>query len=244
MIQFDQVSKRYLGGHEALRNLSFRVDRGEMVFVTGHSGAGKSTLIKLITAVEKPSVGQVRVADILLNQIKASQIPYFRRTLGVVHQSHELLFDRSVYDNIALPLIISGMSKKDRDRRIRAAADKVGLSERLDYLPVMLSGGEQQRVGIARAVVNKPQMIIADEPTGNLDPQLSREIMQLFIQFNRVGTTVLVVSHDLGMLSRLPYRILTLRQGQLLQAPAGQVPGRPMSSSPMPVSPSPRGPYG
>lgn len=227
MIQFDQVSKRYQGGHEALKNLSFRVDRGEMVFVTGHSGAGKSTLIKLITAVEKPSVGQVRVADILLNSIPAQQIPYFRRTLGVVHQSHELLFDRTVYDNIGLPLIISGMGPRERDRRIRAAADKVGLTERLDYLPVMLSGGEQQRVGIARAVVNKPQMIIADEPTGNLDPQLSREIMQLFMQFNRVGTTVLVVSHDLGLLSRLPYRIITLRQGQLWHPQAARPPGGP-----------------
>lgn len=221
MIHFDQVTKRYQGGHEALKNLTFTIDRAEMVFVTGHSGAGKSTLIKLITAVEKPSVGQVRVAGLSLNSIKSSQIPYFRRTLGVVHQSHELLFDRSVYDNIALPLIISGMSRRDLDRRVRAAADKVGLSERLDYLPIMLSGGEQQRVGIARAVVNKPQMIIADEPTGNLDPSLSREIMDLFIQFNRVGTTVLVVSHDLGLLARLPFRILTLKQGQLMRLPGG-----------------------
>lgn len=219
MIEFDQVSKRYNGGHEALKNVTFRLDQGEMAFVTGHSGAGKSTMLRLMMAIEQPTAGQVRVNHRLINRMSRRQVPYFRRELGIVHQNHELLPEKTVFENIALPLQIAGMSPRDIDNRVRAALDKVGLLDKLKYYPVMLSGGEQQRIGIARAVVNKPKIILADEPTGNLDPSLSRDIMDLFKQFNRVGTTVLVVSHDLGLVARMPFRVLTLKHGQLKRVP-------------------------
>ncbi|MEX2320581.1 MAG: ATP-binding cassette domain-containing protein, partial [Saccharospirillum sp.] len=170
MIHFDQVSKRYEGGHEALSSVSLHIEKGEMVFLTGHSGAGKSTLLKLITRIEKASSGQLRVNGQILNRLRRSQIPHFRRNLGIVHQDHQLLMDQTVYDNVALPLIIAGEHPKDVTRRVRAALDKVGLLEREKYRPIQLSGGEQQRVGIARAVVKKPAILLADEPTGNLDP--------------------------------------------------------------------------
>ena len=216
MIAFDRVSKRYPGGHEALSELSFSIDREELVFLTGHSGAGKSTLLKLIMLMERPSRGQVIVNGQNLRNIRRSRIPELRRRVGVVFQNHQLLFDRSVYDNVALPLMISGYSRREAGRRVRAALDKVGLLAREKSMPVTLSGGEQQRVGIARAVVNKPQLLLADEPTGNLDPGLSAEIMGLFEQFNRVGVTVLIASHDLALISRMHHRILTLRQGRLI----------------------------
>ncbi|WP_119394719.1 cell division ATP-binding protein FtsE [Salinibius halmophilus] len=219
MIEFDQVSKRYHGGHEALKNVTFRLDQGEMAFVTGHSGAGKSTMLRLMMAIEQPTAGQVRVNHRIINRMPRRQVPFFRRELGIVHQNHELLPEKTVFENIALPLQIAGMSPRDIDNRVRAALDKVGLLDKIKYYPVMLSGGEQQRIGIARAVVNKPKIILADEPTGNLDPALSRDIMDLFRQFNRVGTTVLVVSHDLGLVARMPYRVLTLKQGQLKRVP-------------------------
>lgn len=220
MIEFDQVSKRYHGGHEAVKNISFQLDTGEMAFVTGHSGAGKSTLLRLIMAIEQPTSGQLRVNGKLINRMTRRQVPFFRRQMGIVHQNHELLANKTVFENIALPLQIAGLSPRDIDYRVRAALDKVGLLDRLHYYPVMLSGGEQQRIGIARAVVNKPKVILADEPTGNLDPALSRDIMGLFQQFNRVGTTVLVVSHDLGLVARMPHRVLTLKEGQLKRVPA------------------------
>ncbi len=216
MIQFDQVSKRYDNGHEALKNVSFEIARNEMVFLTGHSGAGKSTLLKLMMLMERPSAGQVLVAGQNLGNMSNRRIPALRRHIGVVFQNHQLLFDRSVFDNVALPLVIAGYSQRDIGRRVRAALDKVGLLHKEKQMPITLSGGEQQRVGIARAVVNKPAILLADEPTGNLDPQLSAEIMQLFEQFNQVGVTMLIASHDLSLIARLPHRMLTLRQGELV----------------------------
>ncbi len=220
MITFDRVSKRYPEGHEALSELSFNIDSDELVFLTGHSGAGKSTLLKLIMLMERPTRGQVLVNGQNLKSLRASQIPLHRRQVGVVFQNHQLLFDRSVFDNVALPLLITGYSLRDIGRRVRAALDKVGLLDREKDMPITLSGGEQQRVGIARAVVNKPRLLLADEPTGNLDPALSAEIMNLFEQFNQVGVTVLIASHDLPLISRMQHRIITLRNGRLI-APGG-----------------------
>jgi cell division transport system ATP-binding protein len=216
MITFDRVSKRYPEGHEALSELSFNIGREELVFMTGHSGAGKSTLLKLIMLMERPSRGQVLINGQNLKGLRSSQIPLLRRQIGVVFQNHQLLFDRSVFDNVALPLLIAGYNLRDTGRRVRAALEKVGLLSREKDMPVTLSGGEQQRVGIARAVVNKPKILLADEPTGNLDPALSAEIMSLFEQFNQVGVTVLIASHDLALISRMQHRILTLRQGRLI----------------------------
>ena len=216
MITFDRVSKRYPEGHDALSELSFNIAREELVFLTGHSGAGKSTLLKLIMLMERPSRGQVLINGQNLKGLRSSQIPLLRRQIGVVFQNHQLLFDRSVFDNVALPLLIAGYSQRDTGRRVRAALEKVGLLSREKDMPVTLSGGEQQRVGIARAVVNKPKILLADEPTGNLDPALSAEIMSLFEQFNQVGVTVLIASHDLALISRMQHRILTLRQGRLI----------------------------
>mgnify|MGYP001047140667 CR=1 FL=1 len=221
MIQFDQVSKRYPGGHEALKNVSFTIERNEMLFLTGHSGAGKSTLLKLIMMMERPSSGQVLVDGQNLRGLSSSKIPALRRKVGVVFQNHQLLFDRTVFDNVALPLIIAGYQPRDVGRRVRASLDKVGLLSKEKQMPVTLSGGEQQRVGIARAVVNKPRILLADEPTGNLDPELSAEIMHLFEQFNQVGVTVLIASHDLGLIARLPYRMMTLREGGLVTGIGG-----------------------
>lgn len=220
MIILDQVSKRYDGGHEALRNVTLQVEKGEMVFVTGHSGAGKSTLLRLITRIDMPTSGQVRVNNQLLNRMSKAQVPFYRRDIGMVFQNHQLLMDRTVFDNVALPLRVAGASKQDMQRRVRAALDKVGLLKREKYFPMMLSGGEQQRVGIARAVVNRPAILLADEPTGNLDPLLSKEVMNLFSEFNRVGTTVMIASHDLGLIARMPYRVFTLREGSLVKSSA------------------------
>lgn len=221
MIKFDQVSKRYPGGHEALKGVSFEIRRDEMVFLTGHSGAGKSTLLKLMMVMERPTSGQVLVNGQNLRGLPTRKIPALRRDIGVVFQNHQLLFDRTVFDNVALPLIIAGYQPREVGRRVRAALDKVGLLSKEKQMPVTLSGGEQQRVGIARAVVNKPKILLADEPTGNLDPELSAEIMHLFEQFNQVGVTVLIASHDLGLIARLPYRMMTLRRGELLSGPGG-----------------------
>lgn len=224
MIQFDAVSKRYPSGHEALDRVSFQVRRDEMVFLTGHSGAGKSTLLKLIMLMEQPSNGQVLVDGQNLKKLSRRQIPYHRRRVGVVFQNHQLLFDRSVFDNVALPLLVAGYHPREAGRRVRAALDKVGLLQKEKHNPITLSGGEQQRVGIARAVVNKPMILLADEPTGNLDPALSAEIMGLFEAFNQVGVTVLIATHDLALIARLPHRTMTLRQGQLFGT-QGQVEG-------------------
>ncbi|WP_110631966.1 cell division ATP-binding protein FtsE [Salinicola salarius] len=216
MIAFEHVGKRYGGRFEALADINFRVERGEMLFLTGHSGAGKSSLLRLIMRLERPSRGRVLVAGHDLDQLHISQIPYYRRQIGVVFQDHQLLFDRDIFANVALPLTIQGVEPGDAARRVRAALDKVGLLHRERALPIELSTGEQQRVGIARAVVNKPALLLADEPTGNLDPQLSADIMRLFEDFNRIGTTVLVASHDLALIARLRHRVLKLRDGRLI----------------------------
>lgn len=215
MIQFFNVFKRYENGYEALQNISFQLAEGEMSFLTGHSGAGKSTLLKLIMRMEVATRGQVNIDGVNLNHLSRRHLPYLRRKIGVVFQDHQLLFDRTVFDNVALPLTIEGMSPNEIARRVRAALDKVGLLSKEKLNPISLSGGEQQRVGIARAVVNKPPILLADEPTGNLDPQLSAEIMHLFRQFNAVGVTVLIASHDLDLISRMGLRVIQLRQGQI-----------------------------
>jgi len=215
MIRFTSASKRYPGGYEALTNVSFHMPPGQMAFLTGHSGAGKSTLLKLIALLERPSRGQVLINNQNLARISRRRIPYFRRNIGIIFQDHQLLFDRTVFDNVALPLIIAGQPQREIGRRVRAALDKVGLLGKEKAYPITLSGGEQQRVGIARAVVNKPLLLLADEPTGNLDPKLSAEIMSIFEDFSQVGVTVLVASHDLALISGLPYRRLTLEQGRL-----------------------------
>ncbi|MCW8899881.1 MAG: cell division ATP-binding protein FtsE [Gammaproteobacteria bacterium] len=216
MIRFVNASKRYSSGFDALQNVSFHITPGEMVFLTGHSGAGKSSLLKLIALLERSSRGQVIVNNQNLAKVPRRRIPYFRRNIGIIFQDHQLLFDRTVYDNVALPLIIAGYSRHDIGKRVRAALDKVGLLSKEKKYPITLSGGEQQRVGIARAVVNKPPLILADEPTGNLDPELSAEIMSLFQDFSDVGVTVLVATHDLALISALPYRMLTLKGGKLI----------------------------
>ncbi|MCM2131677.1 cell division ATP-binding protein FtsE [Larsenimonas rhizosphaerae] len=216
MIAFEHVGKRYGGRFEALADVNFRLSRGEMVFLTGHSGAGKSSVLKLLTCLERPSRGRIVVAGHDLGQLGSVRIPFYRRQIGVVFQNHQLLFDRTVFDNVALPLLIQGMPASDVARRVRAALDKVGLLHRERALPIELSGGEQQRIGIARAVVHKPALLLADEPTGNLDPQLSADIMRLFEDFNRIGTTVLIASHDLALIARLRHRVLRLKDGRLI----------------------------
>jgi cell division transport system ATP-binding protein len=221
MIRFDEVSKRYPGGKEALSRVSFELDAGEMAFLTGHSGAGKSTLMKLIILMERPSQGQVFLQGSNLNRIKVKQIPGIRRKVGVVFQNHQLLFDRTVFDNVALPLIIAGYTHREIGRRVRAALSKVDLSDKEKQFPVTLSGGEQQRVGIARAVVNKPSVLLADEPTGNLDPELSIEIMDLFHQFNQVGVTVMIATHDLGLVASMKCKELKLDHGHLVHPGEG-----------------------
>ncbi|QBM18792.1 cell division ATP-binding protein FtsE [Marinobacter sp. JH2] len=224
MIEFRQVSKRYDSDHTALRQVNFHLDRGELAFLTGHSGAGKSTLLKLIMVMERPSAGEVMVGGQRLNSLPKRQIPYIRRHIGVVFQNHQLLFDRTVFDNVAMPLEVMGVAPRDIGRRVRAALDKVGLLSKEKMNPMQLSGGEQQRVGIARAVVNKPPVLLADEPTGNLDPQLSADIMQLFTEFSQVGVTVLIATHDIALINQMGRRRLTLDHGELIaggSAPVG-----------------------
>lgn len=216
MIRFVNASKRYSSGFDALQNVTFHMEPGEMAFLTGHSGAGKSSLLKLIALLERSSRGQVIVNSQNLTKVSRRRIPYFRRNIGIIFQDHQLLFDRTVFDNVALPLVIAGFSRHDIAKRVRAALDKVGLLSKEKKYPITLSGGEQQRVGIARAVVNKPPLILADEPTGNLDPELSAEIMRLFQDFSDVGVTVLVATHDIALISQLPYRTLTLKDGKLI----------------------------
>ncbi|USD37562.1 MULTISPECIES: cell division ATP-binding protein FtsE [Ferrimonas] len=216
MIRFEQVSKVYSGGFQALNRVNFSVDPGEMAFLTGHSGAGKSTLLKLITAIEKPTTGKVWVHGHDIGKLARSKVPFLRREIGIIFQDHNLLMDKSVKDNVALPLLIEGFSGSEIDKRVGAALDLVGLGDKLNYYPMHLSGGEQQRVGIARAIVTKPKLLLADEPTGNLDPKLSVEIMRLFETFNRAGTTVLIATHDLGLIARMRYRTLTLRNGAMI----------------------------
>lgn len=220
MILLQNVSKRYATGQEALSNVSLQVDAGEMVFLTGHSGAGKSTLLKLVAMIERPSRGQILVEGKNLNGLRKGRIPYFRREIGIIFQDHHLLYDRTVFDNVALPLIIAGFRHQEIGRRVRASLDKVGLLHKERAQPITLSTGEQQRVGIARAVVNRPKLLLADEPTGNLDPALSREIMNLFDQFQQVGVTVMVASHDLELIGEMGKKTIQLKEGRLLDAEA------------------------
>lgn len=217
MIKFDNVSKRYVDGREALSEINFDIHKGEMAFVTGRSGAGKSTLLKLILAIEKSTTGQLIVNGVNINRLSRRQVPFHRRQIGAVFQDHQLLFDRTVFDNVALPLEICGFQIREAKRRVRAALDKVGLLRQEKLYPATLSGGEQQRVGIARAVVNRPNIILADEPTGNLDPELSAEVMKVFEQFNSVGVSLLVATHDRSLIAALNYRTLVLDKGLLIE---------------------------
>lgn len=215
MVKFDNVSKRYTEGKYALSNINFSLDHGEFAFLTGHSGAGKSTLLRLMMLVERASRGEILVDGDSLNQMKSSEVPHLRRKVGVVFQNHQLLFDRTVFDNVALPLSIAGYQPNEIPRRVRAALDSVGLRGYETRNPIELSGGEQQRVGIARAVVNRPALLLADEPTGNLDPELSADIMNLFLRFQQVGVTVLIATHDIDLVERMGHRRLILDQGKL-----------------------------
>ena len=218
MIKFVNVTKRYPETGDVLRNVSFHLHRGEIAFLTGHSGAGKSTLLRLIAAMERCSRGQILLEGQDLSHARENQLPYIRRKMGFIYQDYKLLHDRTVFDNVALPLVIAGFGHHEIVRRVRAALDKVSLTGKEKKYPLALSGGEQQRVGIARAVVNKPPIIIADEPTGNLDPELSAEIMFLFGQFQQVGVTVLIASHDISLIAQLNHRVLKLDHGQLVSS--------------------------
>lgn len=214
MIQFSEVYKAYPGGQEALKRVSFEIPKGEFTFVTGHSGAGKSTLLRLVALIERHTRGEIVVNGRSLDRIPRRHVPYYRRTIGFIFQDHRLLFDRTVFDNVALPLTILGLGPGETTRRVRAALDRVGLLDMEKRLPAQLSAGEQQRVGIARAVAPKPDILLADEPTGNLDAELSRDIMELFDRFNQVGVTVIIATHDTDLLREFGHRAITLRNGE------------------------------
>ena len=214
--RFESVSKQYPGGHPALVDVSFQVEEGEMLFVTGHSGAGKSTLLKLIHLSERPSRGAVVFNDHNLLRVRGGKVALHRRQVGVVYQDHRLLTDRSIGENVALPLILRGTRRAEIGKRVRSVLERMGLAHREKALPTQLSAGEQQRVGIARAIVSEPRLLVADEPTGNLDPTLSAEIMELFAGLPERGTSVLVVSHDLPLLKRMRKRVLILDHGRLV----------------------------
>ena len=215
MISFSNVRKRYPGGYEALSNVSFEIAQGEMAFLTGHSGAGKSTLLKLVAGIERPNSGSVLVNNQNVGVLKASALPFLRRNLGIIFQDHKLLFDRNVFDNVLLPLQICGFEHKESAKRVRAALDKVGLLKREKANPIALSGGEQQRLCIARAIVNRPTILLADEPTGNLDADYAQDIMAIFKSFHQVGVTLLIATHDAGVLQDSKVRVLNLKQGVL-----------------------------
>jgi cell division transport system ATP-binding protein len=215
LVSFSAVAKRYPGGQEALKEVSFALEPGELAFITGRSGAGKSTLLKLIPAIERPSAGSVVVNGQNVSALKRAALPYLRRNIGLVFQDQKLLYDRSVYDNVMLPLAFSGYAPKEAARRARAALDKVGLLARERSNPVQLSGGEQQRLAIARAVVNRPALLIADEPTANLDADSAARILDIFVAFNQVGVTVLIATHDQGLVERYGKRHLRLEGGRI-----------------------------
>lgn len=214
MIQFDQVTKRYPGGIDALKNLSFTIESGEMAFLAGHSGAGKSTLLKLIAGIERATSGQVMVNGHNLSRLRRSQLPYVRQHIGLVFQDHKILFDRNVFDNTVLPLDIIGFDRREATRRVRAALDKVGLGGKERVMPIRLSGGEQQRLCIARAVVHRPSILLADEPSANLDRAYALDIMELFKSFHQVGVTVVISAHDETLMEDYGRRIIRLREGQ------------------------------
>ena len=216
MILFEQVSKIYTGDFCALKEVDFHLKKGEMAFLTGHSGSGKSTLLKLICLMERATSGRIVLNGNDISDIKGNDIPYLRRHIGMIFQDHRLLMNRTVLENVALPLLIEGYSKYEIKRRSLVALDKVGLSDKVDSSPEHLSGGEQQRVGIARAIINQPPLLLADEPTGNLDPKLSLEILSLFESLNELGMSVLIATHDLGLIAKMRYRTLTLKEGGMI----------------------------
>jgi cell division transport system ATP-binding protein len=225
VIHFDQVSKRYPNGREALAGVALRIEPGELVFLTGHSGAGKSSILKLIALIERPTRGQVFINHQNTAAIKARSIPEFRRGLGVVFQDHKLLLDRPVADNVALPLIVAGVPRREIEKRMRAALDQVGLLGKERSRPLELSTGEQQRVGIARAIIGKPPLLIADEPTGNLDPELAVQVMELFKRFNDVGVTVVIATHDVHLIDQFAARRIVLGEGRVIasEPPSAQL---------------------
>jgi cell division transport system ATP-binding protein len=229
MITFDQVTKRYPGSHEALSSVSFAIEQGEMVYVTGHSGAGKSTLLKLMAAIERPTSGTVLINNQNVSKLKEATLPYVRRKFGLVFQDHKLLYDRNCFHNVALPLAINGITGTEAGKRIRAALDKVGLLNKEKAMPITLSGGEQQRLAIARAVVSRPSILIADEPTGNLDRNYAEDIMTLFTAFQQVGVTVIIATHDaLGQFNsenqaNPQNQVLQLNQGRLVSLDHGKL---------------------
>ncbi|MFU8833416.1 MAG: cell division ATP-binding protein FtsE [Wenzhouxiangella sp.] len=241
MITFEHVAKRYPGGIQALGDVNFSLAKGELAFLTGHSGAGKSTLLRLIALLERPSRGQVLFEGRNVSKLARRQIPYLRRRIGVIFQDHRLLSDKRVFDNVALPLMIAGLSYGEIQRRVRAALDKVGLLDKERMYPPMLSGGEQQRVGIARAIIGKPPLLLADEPTGNLDPDMSAELMNYFLQLNELGMTVLIASHDLELIRRLDRRVLVLKGGEMIDDMPSRAPSPAPSSTPSSNQEAPHG---
>lgn len=231
-IQFQQVSKRFDNGQEALRSINLNFESGSLTFLTGHSGAGKSTFLKLLLCLDRPSRGQILVNDVNISRLSRSRLPHYRKHVGAVFQDHHLLAERTVFENVAIPLRVAGMQERDIGRRVRAALSRVGLLDKERRLPRHLSTGEQQRVGIARAVASRPKVLLADEPTGNLDPELSRDIMLLFRQFNQVGTTVIIASHDRDLIASMGERVIELADGSVLrdQDPRGGVVPEPSAS--------------
>lgn len=215
MIHFQNVNKCYENGRVGLAKATFYLKKGEMAFLTGHSGAGKSTLLKLIMRMETPTAGQITFDGKNLADLRLKDVPYLRRKIGMIFQNPHLLPAHTIFENVALPLVINDISRSFITKRTHAALDKVGLLDKINAYPQELSMGEQQRVGIARAIVNKPPLLLADEPTGNLDPILATEIMQLFTEFNNLGVTILIATHDLALIAKMPYRILVLKQGQI-----------------------------